>query len=168
MPILAWNRVWFSRELRELMSVFILLIPNEPERKRNMRIRNAFPKLFCLRSNLGNDNITSRLMTGLKTGMNFRGLVWKPVSKITFFGVKYFQDLGNRAAHPHEEFPGVPLPPPPHPPIDSKCYPRLNKWISDWINARIRKTHCSIDVIYCFLWVYKQDKHEKKKNLSIS
>ena len=56
------------------------------------------------------------LRTGLKTGMNFRGLVRKPVSKITFFGVKYIQDLGNRAAHPHEEFPGATPPPPPPPP----------------------------------------------------
>ena len=53
------------------------------------------------------------LRTGLKTGMNFRGLVRKPVSKITFFGVKYIQDI---QAHPHEEFPGVPPPPPPAPP----------------------------------------------------
>ena len=25
-----------------------------------------------------------------------------------FFGLKYGQDLENRAAHPHQEFPGVP------------------------------------------------------------
>ena len=34
-----------------------------------MRIRNAFEELFCLRSNFSN------LSPGLKTGMNFRGLV---------------------------------------------------------------------------------------------
>ena len=71
MPVLAWNRVWFSRELRELMSVLILLIPNEQERKRNMRIRNAFAKLFCLRSNLGNDNVTSRLKDRSENGYEF-------------------------------------------------------------------------------------------------
>ena len=29
LPILVWNRVWFSRELRQCMNVFILSIPNE-------------------------------------------------------------------------------------------------------------------------------------------
>ena len=28
-PILVWNWVWFSRELRESMNVFIVSIPNE-------------------------------------------------------------------------------------------------------------------------------------------
>ena len=41
-------------------------------------------------------------------GMDFRLLVWKWVWKITFFGLKSGQDLKNRAAHPHQEFPGVP------------------------------------------------------------
>ena len=44
--------------------------------------------------------------------MDFRGLVWKQVWKITFFGLKLGQDLENRAAHPHQEFLGR-LPPPP-------------------------------------------------------
>ena len=39
--------------------------------------------------------------------MDFRGLVWKGVWKITFFGLKCGQDLENQAAHPHQEFPGV-------------------------------------------------------------
>ena len=30
-----------------------------------------------------------------------------------FLGRKKVQDLENRAAHPHQEFPGVPLPDPP-------------------------------------------------------
>ena len=55
------------------MNVFIVSIPNEWERKRNIRIRNGF---FCLYSNhVGNDNIISALRPGLKTGMDFRGLV---------------------------------------------------------------------------------------------
>ena len=64
------------------------------------------------------------LRTGLKTGMNFTGLVGKPVSKITFFGVKYIQDLREPGGTPPRRIPrGTPLPPP----IDSNCYPRLNK-----------------------------------------
>ena len=55
----VWNRVWFSRELRERMNVFIFSILNEKERKRNMRIRNGFGEFFCLRCNLITDNIIS-------------------------------------------------------------------------------------------------------------
>ena len=40
--ILIWNQVWFSRALRQCLDVFIVSIPNEQERMRNMRIRNAF------------------------------------------------------------------------------------------------------------------------------
>ena len=40
-----------------------------------MRIRNAFEKIFCLRSNLSNDDIISAERPGLKTGMDFMGLV---------------------------------------------------------------------------------------------
>ena len=40
-------------------------------------------------------------------GMDFRGLVWKRVGKKTFFGLKLGQELENRTAHPHQEFPGV-------------------------------------------------------------
>ena len=40
--------------------------------------------------------------------MDFWGLVWKRAWKITFFGVKSGKDLRNCAAHPHQEFPGVP------------------------------------------------------------
>ena len=39
---------------------------------------------FCWRSNLSNDGIIC-LRTGVKTGMDFRGLVWKRVWKITNF-----------------------------------------------------------------------------------
>ena len=56
LPILVWNWVWFLRELRECMNVFIVSTPNEWERKRNMRIWNGLEELFCLRSNLSNDN----------------------------------------------------------------------------------------------------------------
>ena len=40
------------RELRECMKVFIVSIPSEQERKRNMRIRNGFDEFVCLHSNL--------------------------------------------------------------------------------------------------------------------
>ena len=40
-----------------------------------MRIRNALKKIFCLRSNLSNDDIISAERLGLKTGMDFMGLV---------------------------------------------------------------------------------------------
>ena len=46
LPILVWNRVWFLRGLQECMDVFIVSIPNEWERKRNMRIRNGFEVFF--------------------------------------------------------------------------------------------------------------------------
>ena len=77
-------------------------------REKNMRLRNGFEELFCLRSNLGNDNIISAWRPGLKTGMDFRGLVWKRVWIITFLGLKSGQDSEKRAAHRHHEFPGVP------------------------------------------------------------
>ena len=57
-------------------------IPNDKERKRNMRTRNIFEDLFCLRSNLSNDDIISAQGPGLKTG-NENGF-WK----MTFFGLK--------------------------------------------------------------------------------
>ena len=81
---LAWNRVWFSRKLRSVWTYLSFPFKMSKERKRNMRIQNEFEYFFCLRCNLRNDNIISA-----------------------------YQDLKNRAAHPHQEFPGVPPPPPP-------------------------------------------------------
>ena len=46
------------RELWECMNVFIVSIPNESERKRNMRMRNGCDEFVCFRSDL-NDNIIS-------------------------------------------------------------------------------------------------------------
>ena len=45
--------------------------------------------------------------------MDFRGLVWKRVWKITFFGLKSGQDLKNRAHTPTKNFQEYPPPPPP-------------------------------------------------------
>ena len=44
-------------------------------------------------------------------GMDFRGQVWARewVWKMTVFGLKWGQDLENRAAHPCQELPGVSL-----------------------------------------------------------
>ena len=50
-------------------------------------------------------------------GMNFSGEVRKRVWKMTLFG----QDLENQAAHPHQDFPGVP-PPPSVPAISKRSY----------------------------------------------
>ena len=75
-----------------VMNVIIVSIPNELERKRNMRIPKGFRECFCLGSKLINDNIISAWIPGLKTGMDFRSLVWKRVWKITFF----WSDIGSR------------------------------------------------------------------------
>ena len=42
LPILVWNRDWFSRELRECMNVFIVSILKEWERTGNIWILNGF------------------------------------------------------------------------------------------------------------------------------
>ena len=51
-----------------------------------MWIQNGFEEFFSLHYNLSNDNTISAKRPGLKTGMDFRGLVWKSVWKMTFFG----------------------------------------------------------------------------------
>ena len=50
--------------------------------------RNEFEQFQVSPSNPSNDNIISAWTPGLKTGMDFRGLVWKRVWKITFFVLK--------------------------------------------------------------------------------
>ena len=51
-----------------------------------------------------------QLGPGLKPDMDFCGQVWKRVRKMAFFGLKQDQKdrKENRAAQPHQEFPGVP------------------------------------------------------------
>ena len=70
-----------------------------------MRIRNGFEEFICLRSNLSSDNIISSYRPGVKTGMDFKGLVWKRVLKITLFGLKSGRYLENWAAHPPPRIP---------------------------------------------------------------
>ena len=44
--------------------------------------------------------------------MDFKGLVWKRLKKITFFGLKSGQDLKNRGHTPTKDFQEYPPPPP--------------------------------------------------------
>ena len=60
---------------------------------------NFFFLFVCALANLGNGNIISAYGPGLKTGMDFRGVVWKRLWKLHF--LDWGQDLENRAAHPH-------------------------------------------------------------------
>ena len=67
------------------MNVFIVSIPNEyvpfgsGVRRARKKEKHANSKWFdefvCLRSNLSNDDISSAQRPGLKTRMDFRGLV---------------------------------------------------------------------------------------------
>ena len=63
LPILVWNRTWFSRELRECVKVFVVSIPNGQERKGNTvhEFEVYFKKSFIWHSNLtpnlSNDDI---------------------------------------------------------------------------------------------------------------
>ena len=43
--------------------------------KNEREILSGFAEFFCLRSNLSNDDIISAYRPGLKTGLDFRGLV---------------------------------------------------------------------------------------------
>ena len=51
-----------------------------------------------------------------------------------YFGLKLGQDLGNRAAHPYQEFRGVP-PPPPGQAIYNGLTPTSLLWLS-WLSDR--------------------------------
>ena len=50
--------------------------------------------------------------SGLKTGMEFRTIGLKTGVENNILCLKQGQDLENQAAHRHQEFPGVPPPPP--------------------------------------------------------
>ena len=47
-----------------------------------IKMGSCLKKLFCLPSNLSNDDKISVLKPGLKTSMDFRGLIWKRAWKI--------------------------------------------------------------------------------------
>ena len=60
LPILVWNRpVWFSRELRECMNVFIVSIRNEQDIVSICEFEMHLKNQFWLRFNLRNDDINS-------------------------------------------------------------------------------------------------------------
>ena len=60
LPILVWNRVWFSRELQQRMNVFIVSIPNAMSKKEREICEFEMNEEFvCLRSNLSYYNIIS-------------------------------------------------------------------------------------------------------------
>ena len=97
---------------------------------------------FCLRSNLSN-LCTFCLKARSEMDTDFRGLVWKRMGKIS----------RNWAAHPHQEFPGVPLPLPP----GSKATRTLTSWTS-WkatgsLISRLIERSCLIQRIWmlCFI-----------------
>ena len=75
-------------------------------------------------------------------GMDFWGLVRKRVWKITFFGLKLSQDSENRAAHPHQEFPGVP------------CWQLLTFWQSVRFIFRLKESwsHLTDNIGYWTDW----------------
>ena len=56
------------------MNVFPVSIPNKE--RVIFELEMNFLEIFCCRSNLSNNDIISQT-AGLKTGMDFRGQVWK-------------------------------------------------------------------------------------------
>ena len=83
--ILVWNRVWFSKELRECTNLFIFF--NSKWVRKKEKYANSkwiVRSLFCCCSNLSNDEIIYE-RPGLRMGNDFRGQVWKRVWKMIFF-----------------------------------------------------------------------------------
>ena len=98
-----------------------MLIPNEQERKRNMRIRNGFEKLFCLRSNLSNGNIISRVKARSENGYEFyRSGVKTGVDNYILLS-EIDSGFGEPGGTPLRRIPRS-IPPPR---IDSKNYPKI-------------------------------------------
>ena len=108
------NRVWFSREPREPINVFVFSTPNEKpvekEKYPKYIIRAEFYQFLTSSTDAKLNYDTTKVR---KPGMDFRGQVWKRVWKTEYFGLKLGQDFANRAAHPYQEFRGVPPPPSP-------------------------------------------------------
>ena len=76
-----------------------------------MRIRNAFEEIFCLHSNVSNDDIIFAQRPGPKRGMDFRGLVWKRVWKMTFLVWNKVRTLRNGQQTPTKNIPKSTTPP---------------------------------------------------------
>ena len=73
LPILVWNRVWFTKELRLYINVFAVSIPNESEGKCNRQIRNGFSEIILCRLNLSNDDIICVLCKHVMLGFVTNG-----------------------------------------------------------------------------------------------
>ena len=103
------------------MNVVFGSIPNEEGNRNtpgalNTRIRNAFEEFFCLPSNLGNDELINAQRPGLKTGWDFRGLVFKRVWKRKIFALNLIgSGFGEPGGTPLPRFPRSSTPPPPRP-----------------------------------------------------
>ena len=96
LSILVWNRVWFSRELREC-SERICRFNSKwiRDNASKMRIQNGFQEIFLLTfSNLSNDGIISAFARCENGWGNWHFLVWNRG-----------QDLENRAAQPPPRIP---------------------------------------------------------------
>ena len=82
-------------------------------------------------------------------GMNLGGQVWKRVwKKPAFFEG---QDLENRAAHPHQEFPGVP-------PGSNHCYVKSKRVRPRSAKELIPRNESREVGLFKCMWMYFQDK----------
>ena len=111
----VWNRVWFSRDwLRDCTCNFNSKwirndkIPVNKKERVVCEFEIDFNKSFCWLSNLSNNDLSSAYARSENCYGNW-SQISKRMWKMTFqFGLKQGQDLENRMAQPHQEFPGVP------------------------------------------------------------
>ena len=74
-----------------------------------MQIWNEFEEFICSRSNLSNNNLISALKARSENGYGFKRSGRKTGVENDIFWFEIGQDLKNRMAHPHLEFPAVTL-----------------------------------------------------------
>ena len=72
-------------------------------------------------------NIISSSRPGLKISMDFKGLVLKRVSKISFLGAETGSRFREPGGTPHQEFPGVP--PPPRGVVCQRLFPLVHYFV---------------------------------------
>ena len=73
LSILVWNLVWFSRELRECLNLFIVYRKKDKYANSKWMLRNS----FCCCSNLSNNGIIFQ-RPGLKTGVQ-NDIFWSEI-----------------------------------------------------------------------------------------
>ena len=73
LSILVWNLVWFSRELRECLNLFIVYRKKDKYANSKWMLRNS----FCCCSNLSNNGIIFQ-RPGLKTGVK-NDIFWSQI-----------------------------------------------------------------------------------------